>query len=221
MEQLNHLIEHSLLKATTSKGEVTKLCQEAMENGFHGVCVPPYFVKQAARFFKEKKVDQKVITVIGFPFGYSSVSAKVEEIKKAIQDGAHEMDIVVNLSAYLSNDMAAVTNDIQSVVTTCHLQNRLAKIILETGALLPKDILKLADICVAAGANFIKTSTGYYEKGATIEAVSLLKSHLPEKTGIKAAGGIRTEDFARSLVEAGASRIGTSSALSLIVNEKV
>lgn len=221
METLNHLIEHSLLKQTANKTEITRLCQEALEHGFQGVCIPPYFVKQAARYFKEKKAEQKVVTVIGFPFGYSSVSAKVEEIKKAIQDGAHEMDIVINLAAYLSNDMAVVTNDIQSVVTTCHLQNRIAKIILETGALQQKDILKLADICVAAGANFIKTSTGYYETGATIESVALLRSHLPEKTCIKASGGIQTEDFARSLVEAGAARLGTSSALKFIANEKV
>lgn len=216
MDDISGIIEHTILKPTTGKEDILKWCTEAADHGFYGVCVPPYHVKQASRFFQTRKLPNKVITVIGFPFGYSSVSAKVEEIKKAIQDGADELDVVVNLAAFLSKDTAVVKNDIQSVVTAAHLQNKVVKIILETGALQPKEMLKLADLCAEAAPNFVKTSTGYYEKGATVEAVQLLRMHLPEKIKIKAAGGIRTREFALDLISAGASRIGTSAGVDLI-----
>jgi len=216
MPDINRYIESTGLKSTTTKNDVLELCQEALQYNFYGVCIPPYFVQQAKRFVKENKAKTKIITVIGFPLGYLSVASKVEEAKKAIQDGADELDVVVNLSAYLSGDLAVVKNDINSVVTACQLQNKIVKVILETGALTENQILELADIVAEANANFVKTSTGYYEKGVSLDAVKLLRKHLPEKIGIKASGSIKTREFALDLLDAGANRLGTSSAKNLL-----
>ncbi|HCS21787.1 MAG TPA: deoxyribose-phosphate aldolase [Bacteroidetes bacterium] len=206
-------IEYTLLRQNARWEEAKSLIDMAAEKQYLGVCLAPYFVKQAARHIKEQGYKQKLITVIGFPMGYSSVSAKVEEVKKAIMEGAEELDVVINLSAFFSKDMAVLKNDIQSVITACHLQNKLIKVILETGALNEKEMLKLADICVASDANFIKTSTGYFEIGAEMDKVKKLKEYLPAKVKIKASGGIRTRERAEEFIAAGASRIGASTAL--------
>ncbi len=206
-------IEYTLLKANTSWEDVTHLLATAQKKGYCGICVSPYFVKAAARHIRENELKLKLITVVGFPMGYSAVSAKVEEVKKAVMEGADELDIVVNLSAFFSKDMAVLKNDINSVVTACHLHNKKAKIILETGALDEKEMLKLAEICVQAGANFVKTSTGYFEIGAELEKVKALKAYLPETVKIKASAGIKTRVQAEAFIAAGASRIGTSTAL--------
>lgn len=216
MSELASYIEHTRLSPFSRLEEMHALCDEAGKYGFYGICVPPYFVKPLTRYLKENKLNQKLVTVVGFPMGYGSVSAKVEEIKKSVMEGAHELDVVVNLAAYFSKDMAVLKNDIQSVVTACHLQNKQIKLILETGALQVKDMLKLADICAAADANFIKTSTGYHEVGAELDKVRLLKEHLPEKVKIKASGGIRTKEQALAFIEAGASRIGTSAGVQMM-----
>jgi len=206
-------IEYTLLKPNASWEEVIQLLETAKERGYYGVCVSPFFVKAAARYIRENELKQKLVTVIGFPMGYSAVSAKVEEVKKAVMEGADELDMVVNLSAFFSKDMAVLKNDIHSVVTTCHLHNKKAKVILETGALSEKEMLKLAEICVEAGADFVKTSTGYFEIGAELEKVIALKAYLPAKVKIKASGGIKTKEQAEAFIAAGASRIGTSAAL--------
>jgi len=216
MSELAPYIEHTLLRSDTTKEQVEVLCKETLEHNFYGVCVPPYFVKQAANYFKEHESDKKVVTVIGFPLGYLSVSAKVEEIKKAIQDGADELDVVINLSAYLSGDIAVVKNDIQSVVTSCHLQGKMAKIIIETGALTEEQAKDICAICTAAEANYVKTSTGFHERGVSVEAVKLLRNVLPSEVKVKASGGIRDAAFAQALLDAGAERLGTSSGLQLI-----
>ncbi|MBI1222096.1 MAG: deoxyribose-phosphate aldolase [Bacteroidetes bacterium] len=206
-------IELTLLKQTAVWQDVDALLSTAAEHHYYGVCISPYFVKQAARHIRKKGWKQKLVTVIGFPMGYNSVSAKVEEIKKAVMEGADELDIVVNLSAFLSKDMAVLKNDIQSTITACHLLNKKSKMILETGALSEKDVIKLADICVAADTDFIKTSTGYYETGAELNKVEMLRNHLPKKVRIKASGGIKSREMAQQFLDAGADRIGTSSIL--------
>ncbi|MHB1277513.1 MAG: deoxyribose-phosphate aldolase [Bacteroidia bacterium] len=206
-------IEYTLLRPNARWEEIKILIDTAAEKQYLGVCIAPYFIKQAARYIKESGFKLKLVTVIGFPMGYSSVSAKVEEVKKAIMEGAEELDMVVNLSAFFSKDMAVLKNDIQSVITACHLQNKLVKVILETGALTEKEMLKLADICVASDANFIKTSTGYFDVGAELDKVKKLKEYLPAKVKIKASGGIRTREQAEAFIAAGASRIGASTAL--------
>ncbi len=206
-------IEYTLLKQTATLEDIKQLISTAKERGYYGICVAPYFVKAAARIIRDEELKLKLITVIGFPLGYSAVSAKVEEVKKAVMEGADELDIVVNLSAFFSKDLAVLKNDVQSVITACHLHNKKAKVILETGALSEKEMFKLADICVEAGGDFIKTSTGFYELGAELDKVKALKAHLPAKVKIKASAGIKTKEQADAFIAAGASRIGTSTAL--------
>lgn len=203
-------IELTRLKPDTSRDEVVKLCHQAVQNGFFGVCIPPFYVGTAHKVVNELKSPVKIITVVGFPFGYERTSAKVEEVKQALRDGADEIDAVVNLAALKSGDMSAVENDISSIVTTCQMQNKKAKLIFETNLLNEAEVAKLCEITVKTGADFVKTSTGMLPGGVTVETVAMLRKLLPEKVLIKAAGGIRSHEQAVSMINAGATRIGTS-----------
>lgn len=207
-----------MLKPNCTEGEIIDLCNEAIEHKFYGVCVPPFFVQLAKKAIK--KADVKIITVIGFPLGYNSVSSKVEETKKAITSGAHEVDMVMNIAAFKSGDIVSVQNDIQSVTTACHLQNKQVKVIIETAYLSEEEIIQACKICTNCEADFVKTSTGFASSGATIEAVELMRKTLPPKVKIKAAGGIRDAAFAEKLIAAGADRIGTSASVKM-VTEKI
>lgn len=207
---LNEYIEHTLLKPGTTADDVSRLYEQALEYGFLGICVPPYYVQYAANLIGEA-ASLLLVTVIGFPLGYNATAAKVEEAKKAIQDGADELDMVMNIAAFKSGNHSVVFNDIESVATVANQHNRKLKVILETGLLNKKEIIEACAICLKANVNFVKTSTGFAEESATVEAVKLMRKQLPDKIGIKAAGGIKTAAFARKLIEAGASRIGASS----------
>ncbi len=202
-------IESTNLKPDATQQDIINLCTEAMENEFYGVCVSPYFVQLAKKTIKKSPV--KIITVVGFPFGYSTTSAKVEETKKAIISGADEMDMVINIAALKSGDHATVLNDIQAVVTACHLQNKICKVIIECSLLTETEMQHVCRMCVDSDCDFVKTSTGYALHGATVENVTWLRKYLPAKIKIKAAGGIKTNPFAHELIQAGATRIGTSS----------
>jgi deoxyribose-phosphate aldolase len=207
-------IEHTNLKANCTADDVINLCNEAVEHGFYGVCVAPYYVQLAKKTLK--KNETKIISVVGFPLGYSTVSSKVEDTKKAITAGAHEIDMVINIAAFKSGDIAAVQNDIQAVITACHLQNKHAKVIIETCYLNEEEIKTICKICADCEADFVKTSTGFGPEGATVEGVKLMRKYLPAKTKIKAAGGIKSLAFAKELIEAGADRIGTSAGVELV-----
>jgi deoxyribose-phosphate aldolase len=213
MSIANH-IEHTNLKPNALATDIIQLCNEAVEHNLYGVCVPPYYVQLAKKTLK--KNDVKIITVVGFPFGYNTVSSKVEETKKAITAGAHEIDMVMNIAAFKSGDIASVQNDIQAVITACHLQNKHAKVIIETCYLNEEEIKTICKICADCEADFVKTSTGYGTAGATVEAVKSMRKYLPAKIQIKAAGGIRTREFADELIAAGANRIGTSLGVELL-----
>src|SRR5437868_1527803 len=152
-------IEHTNLKPDCTQDEVIRLCEEAMEHGFYGICISPYFVQLAKKTIKKNPV--KIITVIGFPMGYSTVAAKVEETKKAIISGADEVDMVMNIAAFKSGDFATVQNDIQAVTTACHLQNKHVKVIIETAYLNNEEIEKACRICADCEVDFVKTSTGF------------------------------------------------------------
>ena len=206
---LNEYIEHTLLKPDTTADNVSRLYEEALEYGFLGICVPPYHVQFAANLIGEESMV--LVTVIGFPLGYNATAAKVEEAKKAIHDGADELDMVMNIAAFKSGNTNAVYNDIESIATVANQHSRTLKVIIETALLNKKEIIEACDICSKANVNFVKTSTGFAEAGATVEAVKLMRKQLPDKIGIKAAGGITTAAFARELIAAGANRIGTSS----------
>ncbi len=207
-------IEHTLLEPETTSKDVWRVCEEALEHGFFGVCIPPIFVSHAKKFFDNTK--QKVITVVGFPFGYNVTSAKVEEAKRAIDDGADEIDMVMNRAAFGDRNFQYVKNDVESVTTFCQLLNKKIKLIIESGILSEPDIQKACEIAKEAGVDFVKTSTGYSSAGATVEAVKLIRSILPKKIKIKAAGGIRNRIFAEELIEAGADRLGCSRSLQVI-----
>jgi deoxyribose-phosphate aldolase len=207
-------IDHTLLKADASEKEIKKLCVEAKEYGFAAVCIPPYFVRKCKLWLKDTKV--KVATVVGFPLGYSHTPAKVEEARRAIDEGADEIDMVINIIALKAGDWNYLKNELTSVATIVQLRGGKLKVILETGLLTEEEIIKACELCKEMTVDFVKTSTGFVQPGATVEVVKLLRAHLPKSIKIKASGGIRDKAFANQLVEAGADRIGTSSGVSLI-----
>ena len=213
---LNQYIDHTLLKPTTLLSDIEKLCAEAKQYRFAAVCVPPNFVKQAKTLLKDSTV--KVATVIGFPFGYSAIEAKIAEIVLAIIDGADELEMVINTAAVKNNDWQFLAGEINAILPIVRSKQKVIKIIIESGVLTDEEIITCCDLYGAAGVDFMKTSTGYAEKGATVHAVQLMRKHLADKIHIKASGGIKTYTFAKQLIDAGANRLGCSSSIH-IVNE--
>lgn len=211
---LHKLIEHTLLKQDATTDDVKTLCEEAKAHKFFGVCVAPYYVELAQKLLDKTSV--KIITVVGFPLGYSLTSIKVEEAKKAIEKGADEVDMVINLAAFRNKEYNYVKNEIDSVATIAHMSNKLVKIIIESGSLTDEEIVKACELCVEAGADFVKTSTGFNGTGASIENIKLMRKTLPEKIKIKASGGIKEREFALELARAGADRIGASASIKLL-----
>ena len=211
-------IDHTILKPTTTQADILKLCTEALENNFAAVCVPPLFVKMAKQMVTNTTV--KVATVIGFPFGYSAIEAKVAEIILAIIDGADELDVVINISAIKNNDWQFLANEINTLMPIIRKQQKVIKIIIESGILTNAEIIKCCDLYGAAGVDFLKTSTGYAEVGATLEAVALIRKHLTNSIKIKASGGIKSYTFAKQIIAAGADRLGCSSSLQILWESK-
>ncbi len=209
-------IDHTVLKPTTTIADVEKLCAEALEYNFAAVCVPPLFVKKAKELITGSSV--KVATVIGFPFGYSAIEAKIAETVLAIVDGADELDIVINISAIKNNDWQYLAKEINTIMPIIRKSEKVIKIIIESGILTDEEIIRCCDIYGTAGVDFMKTSTGYAQTGATVEAVQLMRKHLANAVKIKASGGIKNYTFAASLIAAGADRLGCSSSV-LIVKE--
>lgn len=207
--ELEQYIESTLLKPEATKDDISKLVEEALELNFCGVCVPPYYVKQARNLLGEAKT--KLVTVVGFPFGYQSISSKVEETRKALEDGADEIDLVINISALKSKDYNHVSDGISGVATMCRLKGKPVKVIIETGLLEEEEMITACGLCADVGVDFVKTSTGFNGPGASVKDVKLLRKILPEKIKIKASGGIRNRKFTEELIAAGANRIGTSS----------
>jgi deoxyribose-phosphate aldolase len=211
---LNKYIDHTILKPTCLVADIEKLCAEAKQYDFAAVCVPPNFVKLA----KEKLVGStvQVATVIGFPFGYSATEAKIAEIILAMVDGADELDVVANISAIKNGDWSAIADEINHIMPIIRSKNKVVKIIIESGVLTDDEIIKCCDIYGIAGIDYLKTSTGYAEKGASVEAVKLFRKHLPDQVQIKASGGIRDYAAAKLMIEAGATRIGCSAGVAIV-----
>ena len=211
---LNKYIDHTILKPTCLVADIEKLCAEAKQYDFAAVCVPPNFVKLA----KEKLAGStvQVATVIGFPFGYSATEAKIAEIILAMVDGADELDVVANISAIKNGDWSAIADEINHIMPIIRSKNKVVKIIIESGVLTDDEIIKCCDIYGIAGIDYLKTSTGYAEKGASIEAVKLFRKHLPDQVQIKASGGIRDYATAQSMIDAGATRIGCSAGVAVV-----
>ena len=208
------LIDHTYLRADCSSADIKVLCKESLQYGFQSVCIPPYYLFQAKKMLGDSSV--KLCTVIGFPLGYSTTGAKVEEIKRACNDGVDELDVVVNIAAIKNNDWNTVKNDIDSTTMITHLRGKKIKLIIEMGLLEEEEIIKVCDLAVKAEVDFIKTSTGFNSTLTTPEDISFLKSILPRSVKVKASGGIRTKADTLAMIKAGADRIGTSSGVRII-----
>lgn len=209
------LIDHTLLKQNTTHSEVIQCCKEAMSFNFASVCIPPYYVKEASNALAAQTGNVKICTVVGFPLGYSSVMAKVEEIKKAIHEGADEIDAVLNICAIKNEDWSFVRNEIDSLVLGTHMKGKVIKLILETAQLTKEEIEKLCTIAIDFKPNFLKTSSGF-NGGASIEAVQTMLSVVGKNINIKASGGIRDLATLLRYKELGVKRIGTSAAISIM-----
>jgi deoxyribose-phosphate aldolase len=207
-------IDHTVLKPTTLISDIEKLCKEAAEFKFAAVCVPPNFVKRAKSHLQNSSV--KVATVIGFPFGYSAVEAKIAEILLAMVDGADELDVVINISAIKNNDWQFLADEINHILPIVRSKGKVIKVIIESGILTEEEIIRCCELYGVAGIEYLKTSTGYAEKGASVEAVQLFRKHLPANVQIKASGGIRDYAFAKQLVDAGATRLGCSAGVAIV-----
>ena len=211
---INSYIDHTVLKPTTTLHDVEQLCREAIQYQFAAVCVPPLFVKKATALVAGSGV--KVATVIGFPFGYSAIEAKLAETVLAIVDGADELDLVINISAIRNKDWQFLANEINTILPIVRNKNKVIKIIIESGILTDEEIITCCDLYGAAGVDFLKTSTGYAATGATVAAVALMRKHLANAIQIKASGGIKNYTFAQELIKAGATRLGCSSSIQIV-----
>lgn len=201
-------IDHTQLKQTADWASIQKLCDEAIEGGAASVCIPPCYVKQAADYVKGK---MKICTVIGFPNGYQTTTVKLVETKEALADGAEEIDMVINLCDVKNGNFANVAHEIKALKQACG--NRVLKVIVETCFLTEGEKVKLCHIVTDAGADYIKTSTGFGTDGATMEDVELFRRECGVEVKIKAAGGIRTQEDAEKMINAGADRLGSSALL--------
>lgn len=214
---IHKAIEHTILKPDCMLDDIRRLCEEALQYNFYGVCVPPYFVKDAARFLNEQA---KVVTVVGFPMGYSNVPAKVEEVKRALDEEADEIDAVVNICAVKSNNWNYIKNEVDSVARAVSMRGKVLKLIIETGLLTKAEMKQVIKIAEDNDVQFIKTSTGFNGDGATVEIVKFLRENLNPKVKIKASGGIKSFEMAEKLIHAGADRIGTSNGVQIVLNAK-
>ncbi len=202
------LIDHTLLKPEASESDIKKLCNEAMQFGFASVCVNPSWVKKAAEFLRGSNVP--VCTVIGFPLGATLSDVKAYEARRSIFNGAKEVDMVINIGALKSGDNCAVEDDIRAVAQAAHENNVLLKVIIETALLTDDEKIRACLAAKNAGADFVKTSTGFAKGGATADDVALMRRTVGRNLGVKASGGVKGIDDARKMFEAGATRIGAS-----------
>jgi deoxyribose-phosphate aldolase len=219
MLAVNQYIDHTILKPTCLVADIQKLCEEAKQYQFAAVCVPPNFIKLAKELVKGSAVQ--VATVIGFPFGYSATEAKIAEIILAMVDGADELDVVANISAIKNGDWMAIADEINHIMPIIRSKGKKIKVIIESGVLTDEEIIKCCDIYGIAGIDYLKTSTGYAEKGASVEAVQLFRKHLPEAIQIKASGGIRDYATAKQMIDAGATRIGCSAGVAIVTGAQM
>lgn len=212
---INTIIDHTLLKPEASEDQIKKLCQEAIDYEFFSVCVNPTWIETAREALKGSPV--KIATVIGFPLGANSLETKVFESKDALDKGAHEIDMVINIGALKSKSYDQVKNEIQAVKNA--IGDHILKVIIETCLLTEEEKKKASQLVVEAGGDFVKTSTGFSTAGAQVEDVRLIRSVVGDKAKIKASGGIRDYEKARAMVEAGADRLGVSAGLAILEGE--
>ncbi|MCU0419335.1 MAG: deoxyribose-phosphate aldolase [Cyclobacteriaceae bacterium] len=213
--QLASYIEHTNLSPTLTVYDIDRLVEEARHHRFLGVCVPPFWVKRAQREIGPSPIT--LVTVAGFPLGYSMTETKLDEIKRALDNGAQEIDVVWNISSFKTG-YPWTKVEIAKCAKLVHDQQRMLKVILETAHLTHDEIRLGCKLCADAGADFVKTSTGFAHAGATVEHVRLMRASVPPSVGVKASGGIKTAAQAVALIEAGADRLGTSSGVNIVTS---
>jgi deoxyribose-phosphate aldolase len=212
--EIAQMIDHTLLKPEATVPQIAQLCHEAMLYHFASVCINPAHVKLAAQLLQNS--DVKVCTVVGFPLGATSTEAKVFETLQAVDDGATEIDMVINIGALKGGDDALVERDIAAVVKTAHRRGALCKVIIEAALLTDEEKVRACQLAKKAGADFVKTSTGFSSGGATIEDVALMRRTVGPNVGVKASGGIKTLSDAQNMISAGATRLGVSAGVKII-----
>lgn len=216
-QNIANMIDHTVLKAFSSKEDVIKVCEEAKEHGFFSVCINPTHIELAKKELEGSKV--KVCTVIGFPLGANTSEVKAFETKDAIAKGAHEVDMVINIGALKDKNYDLVCNDIKAVVDAAN-KEALVKVIIETCYLTDEEKQIACELSVKAGADYVKTSTGFGTGGSTPEDIKLMRDVVGPNVGVKASGGVRTTEEAIKVIDAGASRIGASASISIATGEK-
>lgn len=210
--EYNRLIDHTLLAPQATKGEIKKLCEEAMQYHFASVCVNPCFVAYCAELLKGSSVN--VCTVIGFPLGANTTTIKALEAQQALADGADEIDMVINVGALKDKDYDYVENEIKALKLLAG--KKVLKVIIEACLLTDEEKVKACELAKDAGADFVKTSTGFSKGGATVHDVELMRKTVGDEMGVKASGGVRTKEEMEAMVKAGANRIGTSHGVDLM-----
>jgi len=214
---LARMIDHTLLKPEATKEQVIQLCNEAKKYNFASVCINPSYVSLCAKLLRDTAV--KVCTVIGFPLGATSTPTKAFEAEHALRDGAKEIDMVINVGMLKSGDYDYVENDIFAVVTTARRFGSLLKVIIETGLLTDEEKIKACLLAKRAGADFVKTSTGFAKGGATVGDIALMRKVVGSAMGVKASGGVRTREEALAMVASGADRIGASASVKIVIGD--
>lgn len=207
------MIDHTILSPAATPRDVERYCRETLEYGFWGVMVNPYYVSLAKAVIGNRA---KVMSVVGFPFGATKPFLKAREAEAALNDGADEIDMVMNIGAFKAGLYELVEREVKAVASVVHDYGGVLKVIIETGYLTPDEIAKASRLVVDAGADFVKTSTGYGPRGATVEDVEIIRRAVGDRAGVKAAGGIRTADQAITMIKAGANRIGSSHGVDII-----
>ena len=215
--KISELIDHTLLKPEATQEQIEQICKEAIEYGFASVCVNPCNVSLVAKNLNGSNV--KTCVVIGFPLGASTIESKTFETQQVIENGAQEIDMVMNIGALKGRQYSLVEEEIANIVKVAR-EKALVKVILECCLLTDEEKLKACEIAVSAGANFVKTSTGFSSGGATVYDVKLMRRAVGEKVGVKASGGIRNYDAAIAMINAGANRIGASSSVAIVKGNK-
>lgn len=210
---LNKYIDHTLLKPEATETDIQNLCQEAIEYDFMSVCVQPFWVKKVAAFLNDS--DVKVCTVIGFPHGANTAEVKTFEAKQAVQNGAEEVDMVINIGAMKERAYDVVQHEISSIVEAIK-GKAILKVIIETSLLTDEEKKAACEIAKEAGADFVKTSTGFSTGGATLEDIRLMRETVGSDVGVKASGGVRSYEDAKNFIEAGATRLGASSGKAIV-----
>lgn len=216
MNEIASIIDHTILKPDTTEEQVKKVCEEAKEYNFASVCVNPNYVKYVSEQLNGS--DVKVTSVVGFPLGNTLPEVKAYETKKVIENGADEIDMVINIAALKNKNYDLVKEDIQAVVNASN--NKMVKVIIEACLLTDEEKIKACEIAMKAKADFVKTSTGFSTGGATIHDVKLMKKVVGDNLGVKASGGVRDIETASMMVESGANRIGASSSVSIVKGQK-